>query len=80
MESSPSSLEVQIQQASSPQPHEEPQVEEPQPEVPQLEEIPVIVHEQTTDPAGSIIASVVSSIRTSTASPQGNILLCKYCR
>ena len=54
---------------------EEPQLEEPQLEVPQPEDILADVHEQTADPAGSIIASVVSSIQTSTALHQGNILL-----
>jgi hypothetical protein len=54
---------------------EEPQPEEPQPEVPQPEDISADVHEQTTDPAGSIIASVVSSIQTNITLPQGNILL-----
>ena len=46
----------------------------PQSEVPQPEDRSADVGEQTTDPAGSIIASVVSSIQTSTAPPQGNIL------
>ena len=79
VESSPSSPEVQMQQVSSPPPLqeapqvEEPQLEEPQPEVPQPEDISADVSEQTTDAAGSIIASVVSSIQTSTTPPQGNI-------
>jgi len=81
VESSPYSLETQTQQVPSPPPAqeapqiEEPQPEEPQPEVPQPEVISADVHEETTDPAGSIIASVVSSIQTSTAPPQGNTLL-----
>ena len=41
-------------------------------EVPQPEDTSADVHEQTADPASSIIASVVSSIQTSTAPPQGN--------
>ena len=79
VESSPSSPEAQMQQAPSPpQLQEALQVEElkpeePQPEVPQPEDTSTDVSEQTTDPAGSIIASVVSSIQTSTAPPQGNI-------
>jgi len=68
VESSPSSLEVQTQQAPSP----------PQPqEAPQSEEISTDVHEQTVDPVGLIIASVVSSIQTSTAPPQGKVLFVK---
>ena len=53
---------------------EEPQPEEPQTEVPQPEDISADVHEQTTDLARFIIASVVSSIQTGTTPPQGNIL------
>ena len=65
VESFPSSLEVQTRQApSSPQPEE----------VPRPEEISVDVLEQTADPVGSIISSVVSSIQTSTAPPQGKVL------
>ena len=79
VESSPSSPEVQTQQAPPPRPQEEPQVEELQPEEPQPEETPDDVHEQTADPASLIIASVVSSIQTSTAPPQGNILSI-FCR
>ena len=80
VESSPSSPETQTQQIPSPpQLPEEPQVEELQPEVPQPEEISTDVHEQTTDPSSLIIASVVSSIQTSTAPPQGNMLSI-YCR
>ena len=51
----------------SPQPQEEPQPEGTSADV----------HEQTTEPMGSIIASVVSSIQTSTAPPQGNVLSMK---
>ena len=54
---------------------EKPQLEEPQLEVPQPEDTLADVHEQTTDPAGSTIASVVSSIQTSIALPQVNTLL-----
>jgi hypothetical protein len=73
VESSPSSPEVQTQQVPSPPPMQEaPQVEEPQQEVPQPEDTPADVHELTADPAGSVIASVVSSIQTRTALPQGN--------
>jgi hypothetical protein len=62
VESSPSSLEIQTQQAPSPpQPQQEPQ----------LEETLADVHEQIADLVGSIIASAVSSIQTSTAPPQG---------
>lgn len=81
VESSPSSPEAQTQQAPSPTHLQEaPQAEEAQLagtqlEVPQPEDTSADVHEQTTDPAGSIIASVVSFIQTSTAPPQGNILL-----
>jgi hypothetical protein len=58
-----------MQQAPSPpQPQEEAHAEEPQPE-----DTSADIHEQTVDPASSIIASVVSSIQTSTAPPQGNI-------
>ena len=80
VESSPSSPEAQTQQAPSLPPVqevpqvEEPQPEEPQPEIPQPEVISADVQEQTIDPAGSIIASVVSSIQTSIAPPQGNTL------
>jgi hypothetical protein len=66
-----------MQQAPSPpQPQEEAHVEEFQPEGPQPEDISADIHEQTADPAGSIIASVVSSIQTS-AAPQGNVLFMK---
>jgi hypothetical protein len=58
-----------MQQAlSPPQPQEEAHAEEPQPE-----DTLGDVHKQTADPASSIMASVVSSIQTSTAPPQGNI-------
>jgi len=58
-----------MQQAPSPpQPQEEAHTEEPQ-----LEDTSADIHEQTADPASLIIASVVSSIQTSTAPPQGNI-------
>ena len=68
VESSPSSLEVQTQQApSSPQPQE----------APQTEEISTDVPKHTADPASSIIASVVSSIQTSIAPPQGKVLSMK---
>jgi len=78
VESSPSLSEVQTQQVPSPpQPQEEPQPEEPQLEEPQPEEILADVHEQTANLVGSIIASVVSSIQTSTAPPQGKILSMK---
>ena len=74
VESSPSSPETRTQQAPSPsQPQEEAHVEEFQPEGPQLEDTSADIHKQTADPAGSIKASVVSSIQTSTAPPQGNI-------
>jgi len=56
---------------------EEPYAEEPQSEEPQPEDTSADVHEQTADPASSVIASVVSSIQTSTAPPQGNILSMK---
>jgi len=52
---------------------EETQLEEPQQEVPQPEDTSADVHEPTTDPASSIIASVVSSVQTSAVLPQGNI-------
>jgi len=68
VESSPSSPDIQTHQAPSP----------PQPqEVPQQEETSADVHEQTADPVGSIIASVVSSIQISIASPQGKVLSMK---
>ena len=69
VESSPSSPETQTQQAPSPP--------QPQEEAPQPEEISTDVHEQTADPVGSIIASVVYSIQTSTAPPQGKVLSMK---
>ena len=63
-----------MQQAPSPpQPQEEAHIEEFQPEGPQPEDISADIHEQTADPAGSIIASVVSYIQTSAAPSQGNI-------
>ena len=75
IEASPSSPEAQTQQVPSPpRPQEEPQPEELQPE-----DTSADVHEQTADPASLIIASVVSSIQTSTAPPQG-IILSIYCR
>ena len=80
VESSPSSPKTQTQQEPFPsQPQEAPQVEEPHPEEPQLEvpqpeDTSADVHEQTINPSGSIIASIVSSIQTSIAPPQGNIL------
>ena len=65
VELSPSSPEVQTPQApSSPQPQE----------VPRPEEISAIVLEETANPVGSIISSVVSSIQTSTAPPKGKAL------
>ena len=68
VESSPSSPDIQTHQALSP----------PQPQVvPQPEETSADVHEQTTDPVGSIKASVVSSIQIGTASPQGKVLSMK---
>ena len=74
MESSPSSPEVQMQLAPSPpQPQEEAHAEEPHPE-----DTLADVHEQTAGPASSIMASVVSSIQTSTAPPQGNIPFMKF--
>jgi hypothetical protein len=79
VESSPSPPDVEIQQAPSPPPTqeapqvEETQLEEPQQEVPQPEDTSADVHEPTIDPAGSIIASMVSSVQTSTVLPQGNI-------
>ena len=66
MESSPSSPEIQTQQAPSP----------PQP-APQPQEAPADVLEQTADPADLIISSVVPPEQTSTAPPQGNVLITK---
>jgi hypothetical protein len=60
-------------------PVEELQQEEPQLEAPQPEDTPADVGEQTTDPAGSIISSIVSSIQTSIVPPQGNTFL-YYCQ
>jgi len=78
VESSPSSLEVQIQQAPSPpQPQEELHTEEPLPEEPQPKDTLADVHEETADPASLIITSVVFSIQTSTIPPQGNIFSMK---
>ena len=63
-----SSPEVRTQQAqSTPQPQE----------APQPEETSADVHEQIADAVSSIIASVVSSIQTSTAPPQGKALSMK---
>jgi len=68
VESSPSSPEVQTQQAPSP----------PQPqEAPRIEEILTDGPEQTADPVGPIIALVISSIQTSITPPQGKILSMK---
>jgi len=68
IESSPSCPGAQTQQVlTPPQPQEEPQPEGTSADV----------HEQTADPVGSIIASVVSSIQTSIALPQGNVLSMK---
>ena len=65
LESSPSSQEVQTQQAPSPpQPQEAPQPQETSPDV----------LDQTADPVDPIIQSVVSSEQTSTVSPQGKLL------
>jgi hypothetical protein len=81
VESSPSPPETQTQQVPSPpQPQEAPQAEEPQLEesqleAPQPEDTSADAGEQTTDPAGPITSSVVSSIQTSIALPQGNIFL-----
>jgi hypothetical protein len=78
VESSPSSPEAQTHQVPSPtKPQEEPQPEELQLEEPQPEDISTDVHEQTADPVSSIIASVVSSIQTSVAPPQGKVLSMK---
>ena len=63
MESSPSSPEIQTQQAPSP----------PQ-SAPQPQEAPADVLEQTADP---VISSVVSSEQTSTAPPQSKVLSTK---
>jgi len=65
VELSPSSPEVQTQQAPSP----------PQPqEAPQPQETSADVLDQTADPVDPIIPSVVSSEQTSTATPQGKLL------
>jgi len=45
--------------------------------MPQPEEISADIPEQTADPVGSIISSVVSSIQTSIAPPQGKVLSMK---
>jgi len=67
-ESSPSSPEVQTQQALSP----------PKPqELPQPEGTLADVLERTADLVGPIISSVVSSIQTSNAPPQGEVLFIK---
>ena len=74
VESSPSSPEVQTQQAPSPQPMQEaPQMEEPQQEEPQTESISADMGEQTTGPAGSITSSAVPLIQTTVVPPPGNI-------
>jgi hypothetical protein len=81
VESSPSPPETETQQVPSPPQlqeapqAEEPQQEEPQSETPQPEDALADVGEQTTDLAGLIISSVVSSIQTSIVPPQGNALL-----
>jgi len=46
-------------------------------ETPQPEEISADIPEQTADPVGSIIASVVSSIQTNIVPPQGKVLSMK---
>jgi len=66
VESSPSSPEAQTQQAPSP----------PQP-APQPQEAPVDVLEQTADSADLITSSVIPLEQTSTATPQGKILITK---
>jgi len=72
VESSPSSPDVQMQQAPSPQPMQEaPQMEEPQQEKPQSAD----VGEQTTGPVGPIISSAVLPIQTTVVLPPGNIPL-----
>ena len=74
VESSPSSPEVQAQQAPSPQPTQEaPQMEEPQQEGLQTEGISADVGEQTTGPASPVISSAVSSIQTTVVPLPGNI-------
>ena len=66
VESSPSSPEIQIQQAPS-----------PSQSAPEPQEAPADVHEQTADPADPIVSLVVPSEQTSTAPPQGKILTIK---
>ena len=74
VESSPSSPEVQTQQAPSSLPMQEaPQMEEPQQEEPQTEPKSAYVDEQTTGPAGPVISSAVSPIQTTVVPPPGNI-------
>jgi len=64
VELSPSSLEIQTQQVTSP----------PRP-APQPQEAPTDVPEQTVDPADLSISSVVPPERTRTAPPQGKVLI-----
>jgi len=66
VELSPSSPEIETQQASSP----------PQP-APQPQEAPAYVLEQTADPADLIISSVIPPEQTSTAPTQGKVLTIK---
>jgi len=66
VESSPSSPEIQTQQAPSP----------PQP-APQPQEAPADVLEETADPADLIISSVIPRKQTSTTPPQGKVLTTK---
>jgi len=64
VESSPSSPEIQTQQVPSP----------PRP-APQPQEAPADLSEQTADPADLSISSVVPPEQTSTAPPQGKVLI-----
>jgi len=64
VESSPSSPEIQTQQVPSP----------PRP-TPQPQEAPADVFKQTANPADLIISSVVPPKQTSTAPPQGKVLI-----
>jgi len=64
VESSPSSLEIQTQQVSSP----------PR-SAPQPQEAPADVFEQTADPADLSVSSVVCPEQTSNVPPQGKVLI-----
>jgi len=74
VESSPSPLDVEIQQAPSPlHPQEAPEADEPQQEEPQAEGTSADVGGQTTGLAGPITSSAVPPTQRIIVPPPGNI-------